>query len=278
MPVSRLRVLLALFALVLATACAGSGGNGGSPAPTSSGTRLTRIVDTGVLRVGMSGEQPPLNMTAKSGEIVGLEVALAKVLAAAIGVRAEIVRIPFPNLIDALESGEIDLIMSGMTITAQRNLRVVFVGPYFLSGQSLLSKNPALLSASLEALNDPKVRLSALRSSTSEAWVTRALPNATLTVTDSLDAGIQSVIAGEADALVADREICYFAMLRNREAGLATRAEPLTVEPIGIGLPPDDHQLANLLENYLGALEMQGALQRARDYWFEDESWVEDLK
>lgn len=279
MTASRTRVLLALAALALATACAGLGGGSGSErASAPSGTRLAHIVETGVLRVGMSGEQPPLNMTARSGEIVGLEVALAKVLASAIGVRAEIVRIPFPNLIEALESGEIDLIMSGMTITAQRNLRVVFVGPYFLSGQSLLSKSTDLLAASLEALNDPAVRLVALRSSTSEAWVKRALPKATLTVTESLDSGIDAVIAGQADALVADREICYFAMLRHRDAGLSTRTEPFTVEPIGIGLPPDDHQLANLIENYLGALEMQGALQRAREYWFEDESWVDDLR
>jgi ABC-type amino acid transport substrate-binding protein len=275
MTVFRTRALLALLALAFTTACAGIGAKEDAPPATS---RLARIVDTGVLRVGMSGEQPPLNMTAKTGEIVGLEVALAKVLAAAIGVRADIVRIPFPNLIESLESGEIDLIISGMTITAQRNLRVVFVGPYFVSGQSLLSKSTDLLAASLESLNQPSVRLVALRSSTSEDWAKRALPQSTLTLTESLDAGIQSVIKGDADALVADREICYFAMLRNRDAGLTTRAEPFTVEPIGIGLPPNDHQLANLIQNYLGALEMQGALQRARDYWFEDESWVDELK
>ena len=52
--------------------------------------------------------------------------------------------------------------MSGMTITAQRNLRVVFVGPYFVSGQSLLSKSTELLAAELDELNQPKVRLAAL--------------------------------------------------------------------------------------------------------------------
>jgi polar amino acid transport system substrate-binding protein len=86
------------------------------------------------------------------------------------------------------------------------------------------------------------------------------------------------VIADKVDALVADQEICYFAMLRHPDIGLATRAETFTVEPIGIALPPDDHQLANLILNYLGALEKQGALRRARDYWFEDESWVEGLE
>ena len=96
--------------------------------------------------------------------------------------------------------------------------------------------------------------------------------------TQSLDAGIQMVIDDQVDAFVADQEICFFAMLRHPEAGLATRAEPFTVEPIGIALPPDDPQLTNLIANYLGALEMQGVLQRARNFWFEDKSWVQGLR
>jgi len=266
--------LLAILVVVFAGGCASSGGR----QPARPPTRLAQILETGALRVGMSGEQPPLNMTAKTGEILGLEVALARALAAAMGVRAEIVRIPFPKLLDALEAGEIDLIMSGMTITAQRNLRVVFVGPYFVSGQSLLSKSTDLLAAQVDALDTPKIRLAALTSSTSEAWVRGALPRATLVSTQSLDAGIQLVIGDQVDAFVADQEICYFAMLRHPGAGLATRAEPFTVEPIGIALPPDDHQLTNLISNYLGALEMQGVLLRARSYWFEDETWVEGLR
>lgn len=270
------RALLASFALVLCTGCASPGAGGG--AGKQPATRLAHILETGTLRVGMSGEQPPLNMTAKSGEIVGLEVALVRVLAASMGVRAEIVKIPFPRLLDALEAGEIDLIMSGMTITAQRNLRVVFVGPYFVSGQSLLSKSTALLAAKLDELNQPRIRLAALSSSTSETWVRSALPQATLVQTESLDAGIHLVVDDQVDALVADQEICYFAMLQHTNSGLATRAETFTFEPIGIALPPDDHQFTNLIANYLGALEMQGTLERARRYWFEDESWVKGLR
>ena len=267
--------ILASVVLTLTTSCASLGLGAEKNHST---TRLAHIIETGRLHVGMSGEQPPLNMTTKSGELVGLEVALARVLASAMGVEVDLVRIPFPRLIDALESGEIDLIMSGMTITAQRNLRVVFVGPYFVSGQSLLSKSTELLAAKLEDLNHPRIRLAALTSSTSEAWVRRALPLATLVTTESIEEGIQQVIADQVDALVADQEICYFAMLRHADTGLAVRAENFTVEPIGIALPPDDPQLTNLIANYIGALEMQGTLHRARDYWFANESWVKQIK
>lgn len=273
------RAFVACLGLVLVAGCASfgasSGSDHGNPPAT---TRLQQILETGKLRVGMSGEQPPLNMTSRTGELVGLEVALARVLAATIGVQLELVRIPFPRLLDALEADEIDLIMSGMTITAQRNLRVVFVGPYFLSGQSMLSRSTELLAASLDELNRPQVRIAALASSTSEAWVRRGLPQATLTTTDTLEAGIQLVIDNKADALVADQEICYFAMLRHADAGLAVRADTFTVEPIGIALPPHDHQFTNLIENYLSALEMQGTLERARQFWFEDKTWVEGLQ
>src|SRR5215475_7181779 len=116
---SLVRALVASLALVLVGGCAAfGGGSNQKPAPT---THLARIVETGKLRVGMSGEQPPLNMTSKTGELVGLEVALARVLGAAIGVQVELVKIPFPKLLDALEADQIDLIMSGMTITAARN-------------------------------------------------------------------------------------------------------------------------------------------------------------
>jgi len=274
-----LRLVRALAACVVLVLCAGCAGWGsGSAAPKTPPTHLQRILDSGKLRVGMSGEQPPLNMTTRDGELVGLEVALARVLAATIGVELQLVRIPFPQLLDSLEAGKIDLIMSGMTITAQRNLRVVFVGPYFLSGQSLLSKSTELLAASLAELNRPDVKLAALASSTSEAWAKRAVPLATLTTTQTLDEGIRLVMDGKVNALVADQEICYFAMLRHADAGLAVRADTFTVEPIGIALPPSDPQFTNLIENYLGALEMQGTLERARQFWFEDKSWVEGME
>lgn len=56
------------------------------------------------------------------------------------GVRLRFVERPFAQLLPALEKGEIDVVMSGMTITPDRNLRVAFVGPYIVTGKSILAK------------------------------------------------------------------------------------------------------------------------------------------
>ena len=106
----------------------------------------------------------------------------------------------------------------------------------------------------------------------------RFAPNATLRITRNLDRAIQLVVDDEADALVADLETCLFAQLRHPTAGLRSLPRPLTLEPIGIALRPDDLLFVNLLTNYLAALERAQVVERSLDFWFSDPSWLERLR
>lgn len=266
-------LLLALLVLVSICGCATSR----KQAPRPGG--LARIVDSGELRIGMSGEQPPLTMTARNDDLIGLDVALGRVLAQSMGVKPVFVRRPFGELISALESREIDLIMSGMTITPERTQRVAFVGPYYTSGKSFCTRSAKLARAAVASdLNQPKLRVVALRGSTSESFVRETLPDAKLVTTPGLDEAVQKLIAGDVDALVADRETCAFAVLRHPEAGLIAPDTTFTVEPMGIAVPLDEPRLANLVQTYLNALRERGTLKRAADFWLKDPSWVKDLR
>ena len=77
---------------------------------------LSRIVESGTFKVGMSGNQPPFSVISKSGSLIGYEVDLANLLADAMGVEVEFVQKPFGELLPALEKGEIDVIAAGMAI------------------------------------------------------------------------------------------------------------------------------------------------------------------
>ena len=81
---------------------------------------LKRVLETGQLRVGMTGNQPPMNVRSRTGAFIGLDVDLANMLADSIGVKLTMVPIPFPKLLAALKAGEVDMVMSNMSITAQR--------------------------------------------------------------------------------------------------------------------------------------------------------------
>jgi len=251
---------------------AGVGNSARAPA------RLDRILERGELRAGLSGNQPPLNMKNKRGEIIGLEVDLLEALAFSMGLEVSLVAMPFADLLPALEKGDVDLVISGMTITPERNARVAFVGPYVISGKSLLTKSRTIANVeSPGALDRPGRTYAALRGSTSEAFVKTNLPQAKLVPTRDYDTAVHMVIDDEVDALVADYPICALSVLRHPEAGLSMLATPFTVEPLGIALPADNPLFVNLVENYLNTLEGTGLLTQLKAKWFSDGSWVSEL-
>ena len=267
----RLALVLAIVASLLLTGCASLRGE--------SSHALSRIVESGVLRVGMSGNQPPLNATSRTGELIGMEADLARMLANAMGVRAELIAKPFPELLDALEAGEFDMVISGITITPPRNMVVAFAGPYFISGKSILTRSETLARATRPSdINDTELRLAALAGSTSQLFVEGLIPQATLVPTQSYDEGITLLRTGKVHALVADFPICLLSALKYRDEGLVTLAAPLSVEPVGIALPANDPLFINLVQNYVNALQQTGLLTELRAHWFDDAGWMKRLR
>lgn len=239
---------------------------------------IDRILSNGVLKVGMSGNQAPMNARNNNDQLIGLEVDLANMIAAAMEVKVEFVVKPFPELLPALKSGEVDIVMSGMTITAKRTADFSFVGPYMLSGKSILTKS-TLLAAADEAgdINEEHLTVTALKDSTSETFVKQYLPKVTLVTSDDYDKAVKMVVDGEADVLVADMPVCVTSVLKYPEADLVTLTRPLTVEPFGIAIPATDAQLLNLLENYLRTLEEMEVLDDLKRKWLDNGAWISTI-
>ncbi len=266
-----------LVGLIAALLAGCSSVQGPAPAPEGSPV-IERIVASGKLRIGMSGNQPPLNFRSTSGEMMGLEVDIARGLSAMMGVEPEFVQKPFGELLQALQNGEVDLVMSGVTITPRRNMKVPFVGPYLLSGKSILTKSSTLAEADdTSDLDQPNLNLAALDGSTSEDFVEAFLPNATLVRTKNYDEAVQLLLKDQVQAVVADYEICVITAFRRPEDGLVTLAEPLTVEPLGVAVARGDPLFLNLMENSLGALESSGLFEGLQSRWFESSGWIQFL-
>lgn len=248
------------------------------PLNSMAGDTLQRVVDFKVLKVGMSGNQPPMTMANREGGLMGFDVDLAKALADAMKVKLEIVPMPFGKLMEALEKDEIDMVLSGLAITPERTEDVSFVGPYMMSGKSILTKDSVLakMSGSKE-FNRKDLKLAALSNSTSASFVKTVAPDAQFIEVASYDEGVAMVIDGKADALVADMPVCVLSVARYPEAGLITLERPLTVEPVGIAVSKDDPQFFNLVDNYLRAYEKTGVLGKIREKWFENSSWIAAL-
>ncbi len=246
------------------------------------GTRISPVVDRIVAKkelvVGTAANMPPLNMTTKDGQIIGMEVDLSRYFADGMGVKLTLKPMPFNDLLPALEAAQVDMVLSGMTMVPERNLRVAFVGPYFASGKSVLTKKANVESVDeIAKMNKPEKVLVALKGSTSQMFVEKLMPKAKLVLTEDYDQGVRMLKDNKAVAMVADYPICQVSVYRYADAGLVTLAKPISYEPVGIALPPNDPLLVNWVQNFLNTLEKNGAMEQLLERWFKDTSWVSRL-
>jgi polar amino acid transport system substrate-binding protein len=239
---------------------------------------IDRIMQRGELVLGTAGSMPPLNMTTKAGEVIGIEIDIARAMADSMGVTLRIETMSFHELLDAVETGKVDMVLSAMTMTPVRNLQVAFVGPYFLSGKAFLTKRKTIASVTeATEINSPDTILTALKGSTSQYFVDTALPKAELITANDYDEAVNLVLQDKVHALVADYPICVISTFRYPDQGLVPVLTPLTFEPYGIALPGNDPLLVNWVENFIGMLEGSGQLEEIKLKWFKDRSWLKQL-
>lgn len=230
---------------------------------------ISRILKSGKLVVGTSGTMPLMSEKLMTGELTGFDIDMATALAETMGVELELKSIAFDQLIPALESGKVDIVLSNMTMTVDRNMRVAFAGPYFVSGKCLVTKEQEIAKADEpEDLKASDVNIAVVKGTTSENFVKELLPEAKRVVVDNVDKGTTLVAKGDVNAFLTDFPICLSVMKRFPDSGFQSVVSLLTYEPIGIALPANDPLLMNLVENYIDRAENVGLIQQLGVKWF----------
>ncbi len=140
---------------------------------------LEQILKRGELRVGLEAGYMPFEMRDKSGDIIGFDVDLAKLMARQMGVKLTLVNTQWDGIIPALLTDKFDLLMGGMTITAERNLQVNFCDPYVLIGQTvLMPKKHAATIKSYRDLNTPSYTVATKLGTTGDIAARKYIPRA----------------------------------------------------------------------------------------------------
>jgi polar amino acid transport system substrate-binding protein len=230
---------------------------------------LTRIKESGKLTVGTSGSMPLMSEKLMTGELAGFDIDMAKALAETMGVELELKSLPFAELIPALESGKVDMVISNMTMTIERNMRVAFAGPYFVSGKCMVTREQDIANADEpDDLKEKDVSISVVKGTTSENFVKELLPEARRAAVPNVDKGVNMVSKGEVNAFLTDFPICLSVMKRFPNSGFQSVVSLLTYEPIGIALPANDPLLVNLAENFIERADQVGLIQGLGLKWF----------
>lgn len=244
----------------------------------NAGPVVDKILKRGELIVGTSADNPPMSMKTKDGKIIGFDVDVSQLIASAMGVKLKLVQIEFNKLIDALNEGNIDMIISNMTIHPQRNLKVAFIGPYYISGMTLLTtSNLARDIRNLKDIKGETLKVAVSKGTTNEMMAKENISTDNIIITKSEDEAIKMLLDGKTAGVLTDGGAALVAAYKHKDKKLIL-SQPLTFEPIGIAVPANDILLLNFLDNYITTLKNQKRFEEIFNKWVEDPAWVKDLQ
>lgn len=242
-PLRSLFLLPALFLLLL-------GGCGGKDYAST----LDKVQDRRLLVVGTEPEFPPFESRNEQGELVGFDIDLAHEIAKDLGVELRLETMAFDSLPPALGVGKIDLILSGMTATAERAKSRTFTDSYFRTQLCLLVHRDSAIEKPSDA--DGK-RVVVKLGTTGDINAPRLFPNADVTKFDTEGACALEVIHGRADAFLYDR---HSIVRHHRAHPESTRAvlEPLSEEPYAMAARLGDRVFVDWLNGFLRRIRADG--------------------
>jgi polar amino acid transport system substrate-binding protein len=235
---------------------------------------LEQIIDKNRLRVGFS-TFVPWAMKDKQGEFAGFEIEVAQRLAKDMGVDIQLVPTKWSGIIPALLTGKFDIIIGGMGITPERNLKVNFSNPYEFSGMSIVaSKKKANGIASLEGFNSPDMTVVARIGTTAAAAAKKYFPKAQIRLFDDEGQALQEVLNNRAAAMVSSQPFPEFQTIKySDKLFLPLAGKTFTKEPIGFAVRKGDPDFLNYLNNWILVRQSDGWLQERYDYWFTTQDW-----
>jgi glutamate transport system substrate-binding protein len=272
------RALLAMALALAALAVAGcgddddddDGGNGGGggdqaaevrqfPADTTMG----KIQDRGEITIGVKYDVPPFGFNnPQSGEVEGFDVDMGKLIAEELGVEPKFIEAISDNRIPFLQQGEVDLILSTMTINQERDLEIDFSEPYYIARGRILVPQDSDIKG-VEDLNGKRV-CTAL-GSTYEETIREQAPDAKLRLVDTYSECLELLQNGAIDAESTDDVILTGQIIQDDTLKMV--GEELTVEPYGAGIKDGDKEFQRFVSDTLEAAQQDGRWEELYQKW-----------
>jgi ABC-type amino acid transport substrate-binding protein len=262
-------MLLAVFALGV-VACGDdeeeepAGGGGSAEAEQfDPSTSLGKIQEKGEITIGVKFDVPPFGFeNPQTNEVEGFDVDLGKAVAEKLGVEPKFIEAISDNRIPFLQDGTTDLILSTMTINAERLQEIDFSDPYYIARGRILTKTDSPIKG-LEDLAGKRV-CTAL-GSTYEETIREQAPKADLKLVDSYSECLELIQNGAVDAVSTDDVILTGMIIQDDTLHLV--GDELTVEPYGAGIKKGDKQMVDFVNGVFEEYKEDGRWQKTYQKW-----------
>ncbi len=260
------RNIVVLFALLLVAASLGAAGT--KEQASGVDNSLQKILDKGEFVMGLDDTFPPMGFRDENGTIVGFDVDLAREVATRLGVELKPQAIDWNAKEQELNTGNIDCIWNGFTITEERKQAMTFTPPYLRNAQVVVVRE----DSSYQKLSDLSKKSVGYQAGSSAYDAIQATPSFNDSVGEFVEfkdnlTGLMDLEIGGIDALVVDLMVANDNINRSGKA-FRILDEELAPEDYGVGFRKGDQKLADAVWQQLLAMKADGTLAKISTQWF----------
>ncbi len=223
---------------------------------------LKKVQARGQLIVGTQVPYEPFeyqNLT--TGKFEGIDMEIAQKVADALNVTLVIQKSDFDPLFASVQTGKIDMAISSITITTEREKTVNFTVPYFMANQGVLVKDDSTIT-NIDGLNGSAVI--AQLGTTGSSWAKTNLVDsgrgATVTDTTDVGAAATSVQNGQKTAFIVDTPVAY-GYANTASNGMKVAFVVETNENYGICIQKGQDNFRNAINKVINDMKADGSLQ-----------------
>lgn len=237
------------------------------------GASLDEIIDRGYIVMGLDDTFAPMGFRDKQNELVGFDVDLAKEVFERAGLEVRLQPIDWSMKETELNTGNIDLIWNGYTITPEREEKVDFTKPYLMNKQIIVT----LADSDVDKREDLAGKKVAIQSESSAIDAVMAYPE----VVESFDGGepvlfstndeaLMDLEAGRSHAVVGDEVYVRYYIKQKGEEKYKIATEDFGDEEYGIGFRKTNGDLLKLVDDIIDEMRADGSYDELYERWFSD--------
>ena len=236
---------------------------------TTAGTTAAETAEAagGTLIVGFDQDFPPMGFVGDNGEYTGFDLDLAKEVASRLGLEYKAQPVAWDSKDMELESGNIDCIWNGFTITGRED-DYIWTTPYMANKQVFVVANDSDIKSQAD-LAGKVVEVQADSSAEAALKENQDLANTfgQLLTTPDYNTAFMDLEQGAVDAVAMDVIVAGY-QIKQRNADFKILDDSLSEEEYGVGFKKGNTELRDKVQGALEEMAADGTLAKISDEWF----------
>lgn len=228
-------------------------------------------MDKETLIIGFDDTFVPMGFKDNNGEIVGFDIDLAKEVSKRIGKQVTFQPIDWSMKESELNSGKIDLIWNGYSITKERKEKVNFTNPYLENRQVIITLVNSKINSKvdLKGMNvGAQNQSSAVDAINKEEELLKTFKDGKVYTFETNNEALMDLEAKRIDAVVADEILARYYINKKGEGKFKILNDDFGDESYGVGIRKGDEELLEKLNEAFEDIKKDGTAKKVSEKWF----------